>query len=334
MKRVLLLVAISLATGSGFAQSTETEEDLINAEIDTVLGWHKTAFFGLTGTQTSLTNWVAGGQNSISINGTINLAADLNQENWSWENSLDLGYGLLRQGDALFEDNGEKWIKTDDRIDLFSKYGRRASKNLYYAALTNFRTQFTAGYNYAVDDVTEISGFLAPAYSLTALGFDYKPKLKKGTSFSLFAAPVTTKLTFVNDTILANAGSFGVDEAFVDENGVYVPGKKFRAELGGYIRMKYKTKLSDNIRFSTNLDLFSNYLNNPSRIDVNWETLVQIELISVLSLSVGTHLIYDDDINIDVLDADGELVGRGPRAQFKQIFTLGLAYSLDNHKNN
>lgn len=147
----------------------------------------------------------------------------------TWENSVDLGYGILRQTEELFGTDNGKWIKTDDRFDITSKYGQRASKHWYYAGLMNFRTQTTAGYDYAVDDVTEISGFLAPGYLLSAIGMDYKPNDK----FSLFVAPFTSKLTFVNDSLLANAGAFGVDKAFVDANtGLYTSGRKFRSEFG------------------------------------------------------------------------------------------------------
>ena len=87
----------------------------------------------------------------------------------TWENSLDFGYGILRQSEQLFSSTGEKLIKTDDRIDITSKYGKRASEHWYYAGLVNFRTQTTAGYDYAIDDVTEISGFMAPGYLLGAI---------------------------------------------------------------------------------------------------------------------------------------------------------------------
>jgi hypothetical protein len=244
----------------------------------------------------------------------------------TWENSLDFGYGIMRQSNEIFSSTGEKWIKTDDRIDLTSKYGQKASDVWYYAALTNFRTQTTAGYTYPNDSI-EISGFLAPAYWLTAIGMDYKPNDK----FSLFVAPITYKATFVNDQTLADGGTFG-NKRELDINNVVIPGsgKRFRSEFGGYLRMKYKTKLAENIAFTTKLDLFSNYLDgHPERIDVNWENLLEIKLWKFLSANLSTHLIYDDDVNISVLDSDGVEVGKGPRVQFKEVFALGLSWKFD-----
>ncbi len=40
----------------------------------------------------------------------------------AWDNALTIGYGkMLQQGSDL------GWVKTDDRIDFQSKYGRQAS---------------------------------------------------------------------------------------------------------------------------------------------------------------------------------------------------------------
>ena len=82
--------------------------------------------------------------------------ANYKKGNSTWDNSLDIGYGLLQQGE-------DKVRKTDDKIDFTSKYGQKAFKNWYYAGLLNFKSQMAPGFNYP-DDSTEISRFLAPAY--------------------------------------------------------------------------------------------------------------------------------------------------------------------------
>ena len=85
----------------------------------------------------------------------------------------------------------------------------------------------------------------------------------------------------------------------------------------------------ENVSFQTKLDLFSNYIENPQNIDVFWETLLSMKVNEFLSASLGTTLIYDDDIQIntgEVNDLGQPIVG--PRVQFKQLFNLGITYNF------
>jgi hypothetical protein len=156
---------------------------------DTTLGWHKSGVFSLNMAQASFTNWAAGGQNSVALNGLINLAANLKNEKSAWDNALTIGYGkMLQKGNDL------GWVKTDDRIDFQSKYGQKASEKWFYSGLMSFRTQMDNGYNYP-DTENKISDLLSPAYLLFSLGMDYKPN----PQFSMFLSPLTSKNTIVMD---------------------------------------------------------------------------------------------------------------------------------------
>jgi hypothetical protein len=242
----------------------------------------------------------------------------------AWNNTLDIGYGLLKQG----KDVG--LMKTDDKIDVLSKYGRQFHKGWYYAALLNFKTQMTAGYNYPNDSVP-ISNLLAPAYLLGALGVDFKPN----SYFSLFVAPVTVKMTIVNDQKLADAGAFGVDKATYDNAGIRLTKGKFtRSELGGYVRIiysrnKFNAEWLKNVAFTTKADFFSNYLKSPQNIDVSWETLIAFKVNKFISVNINTVLLYDDDVNIAVdNNGDGTVDEYGPRVQFKEILGIGFSYKF------
>ena len=294
------------------AQVTEAEKTLRTQKTDTTQGWKSGGVIGVTISQTSLTNWAAGGQNSVSVNGIMSLFANYKRETVVWDNSLDVGYGLLKQGT---EDN---FRKTDDKIDFLSKYGKEAFKNFYYAGLLNFKTQMTPGYKYPnIDD--KISDLFAPAYLLGAIGLDYKPS----GYLSAFIAPVTAKITFVTDETLSAAGAFGVE-----------PGKKTKSELGGYIRLIYsrndfKNDFLKNISFTSKLDLFSNYLDKPQNIDVSWETLIVMKVNKYISVNLNTHLLYDDNVKISFdNNNDGIIDEKGSRIQFKEIFGVGFAYKF------
>ncbi len=318
MKKAVMFILIALLVKTSYSQLTETEASLRTQSADSVEGWKKGGSAFLNISQTSLTNWAAGGENTFSVNGLISLYMNYKKGNTVWDNSLDIGYGLLKQGT---EKNA---IKTDDKIDFLSKFGKKAYKNWYYAGMLNFKTQLTDGYNYPNDSI-RISAFMAPAYLVTAIGLDYKPN----DNVSVFIAPLTAKFTFVNDQTLADSGAFGVEPARFEGGAMIENGKKSRSEFGGYLRFIYKKELMKNVSFSTKVDLFSNYANNPQNIDINWETLIILQANKYLSASINTQLLYDDDILIEIdSDDDGIIDEKGPRTQFKEILAIGFTYTF------
>lgn len=265
--------------------------------------WKLGGMGSLTVGQVSLTNWAAGGENSISTNFLANGSANYKKDKTTWDNLLILGYGIMKQGEG-------GWKKTDDRIDLASKYGRFAFKNWYYSALLGFNTQFTNGYAYPNDSVP-ISKLMAPGYINLAIGLDYKPS----EHFTLFIGPLSGKITYVLDDDLSAAGAFGVD-----------PNKNVRYEFGGLIKSMYTREIVKNVGFMTKLDLFSNYLKNPEKIDVNWEVLLNMKINKYLSASINTVLLWDDDIKFDILDSEDQPTGeKESKVQFKEVFGIGLS---------
>ena len=321
MKQIFILLTGIALCYSSLGQTTTGEDKLRTQAKDTVDGWKKGCIIGLNFSQASFSNWAAGGQNSMAFNGLVSIFANYKKGKSTWDNQLDVGYGLLQQGK-----NG-KAIKTDDKIDLSSKYGKAASKNWYYAGLVNFKTQMAPGYNYPNDSVV-ISDLFAPAYLIAALGMDYKPD----SHFSAFIAPLTCKTTIVNNTLLANAGAFGVDAAIYDNTGALITqGKRSRNEFGGYVKLVYKNTFfkDESVSLLTKLDLFSNYLHNPQNIDVSWETIIGFKVNKFISATFTAHLLYDNDIDIAVdTNNDGITDAMGPRTQFKEVLAIGIMYKF------
>ncbi len=307
---LLLLSTICIAT-TAVGQVTEPEATLKEQSTDTIPGWKTGGVVGFNVAQSALINWAAGGENSFAVNGIFSVFANYKQGKTTWDNSLDVGYGLLNQGE------GSDYKKTDDKIDLLSKFGREAYKNLYFAGLFNFKSQMTAGYNYRADGTkNRISDAFAPAYIIAAIGMDYKPS----SYLSIFAAPATGKTTFVIDDELSNAGAFGVD-----------PGENSFSEFGGYMRFiftknDFESEFLKNVSITSKLDLFSNYLENPQNIVVNWENLIALRINKFLTVNINTHLIYDDKIKI-AKEVDG-VEESYPRVQFKEIFGLGISFKF------
>ncbi|MCC6181503.1 MAG: DUF3078 domain-containing protein [Bacteroidia bacterium] len=302
------------------AAKIQAESDKLKAvTVDTAKHWKLGGVISINGQQVSLTNWSAGGSNSISFGGIISVYARYKKGKSTWDNNVDLGYGVIKQG---FNKN---WWKTDDKIQITSKYGYQIAKSTYLTALADFKTQFTNGYNYPNDSVY-ISKFMAPGYGIAALGIDYKPNDK----FSVFLSPFTGKFTIVNDDSLARNGAYGVQKEIRDPNDggkITQYYKTHREEFGAYLKAQYQTKIMDNVTFQTMLELFSNYLHNPQNIDVNWTTLTTFKVNKFISATLSTQLIYDDDIKL--LRTAGDRKNTvGPDVQFKQVLGVGFTYKF------
>ncbi|RXQ90408.1 DUF3078 domain-containing protein [Ancylomarina salipaludis] len=294
MIRKLLFVFMALICVNASAQ-----------EIQDTSYWKKGGMASLSFSQTSLSSWSGGGDNAISTNARLNLFANYTKAKNAWDNTLNLEYGLLKQGD-------EGTRKSIDKIDFVTKYGHQASKKWYYSALLDFKTQFAKGYNYGKnegDPDQKVSNFMAPAYLLLSLGMDYKPN----DTFSAYLSPITGKTTFVNDEDLSDAGAFGVD-----------PGDKIRYEFGALAKLTLKKTVAKNVDLKSTLDLFTAYSESFGNIDVNWDLKIDMKVNQFLTASINTTLVYDDDVQY----VDKEGVNRGVRIQFKEVLGIGLAYKF------
>jgi hypothetical protein len=302
-RNLTLIFIILLCPIVSFSQITENEKNLRTVDTDTIVGWKTGIVAGLNLAQTSLTNWSAGGESSVAFNGLLSIFANYKDSTSEWDNSLDIGYGILQQGKS-------KFVKTDDRFDLLSKYGVKAFSDFNYTVLVNFKTQFAPGYQFPNDSI-KISNLLAPAYLIAALGLNYVPN----AYFNAFLAPLTGKLTIVNDADLSAAGAYGV-----------TPGKRTKGEFGGYARLIYtrsdfKSAFMKNVAVTSKLDLFSNYLNQPQKIVFNWENQIALNVNKIISFNINTHLMYDHNILIN---------GESAKLQFKEILGVGFLVKLQN----
>jgi hypothetical protein len=312
MKKFLFVSGLLVAMAAA-AQTDTTAKDTT---------WKRGGVVALNFTQASFTNWAAGGINSISGQFLFNAFLNYKKDKTTWDNTLDISYGLVKQGTAA------SLRKADDKLDITSKYGQYAFKKFwYYTFLANFKTQFQPGYTYQGDTAkTLISDFMAPGYLLVAIGLDYKPNDR----FSIFTAPLTAKYTFVTNQELANQGAYGVEPATYDTAGnLLMEGKNVRQEFGGYFRAQYRGDIMKNVNLLARLELFSNYIDRPQNIDVNAEVLVTMKVNRFISASLNMQAIYDNDVNVAVdKNDDGVIDGQGPRLQFRQVIGVGLAYKF------
>jgi Protein of unknown function (DUF3078) len=298
MKQTLLAAALFGAAFSATAQDATVKglqasanKEVKSAEKD---GWKRGGTLIINLNQGSLSNWAAGGeQNTLGVNGIFNYGINFRRGNNTWDNYFNLALGF--QNATSYS----KFRKTDDLIDITSKYGYQVSKKWYAAALINFNSQALEGFAYTDTVNTKISNFLAPGKLLVSLGMDYRPN----DNFSLFISPLTTRWIFKKDPDFYAVDKFGVP-AF----------KKSYNEIGAYVTAKYNKALNKWATYAGRLDLFSNYKRNPQNVDVYFTNLLAMKFNKWLGTTISLDMIYDDDII--------------KKTQLKEILGIGLTLKL------
>lgn len=294
-----LLIAFIIA---GSFMSVKAQDDKNKLEDGK---WNLKGVTGFNLSQTSLSNWSAGGESSFAGNLYLNGTLNRKSGNWLWSNALALDYGLTRT-----ETQGTQ--KVSDKIDFTTQLGYSTNNKWYYTIMGDLKTQFYKGYNYPNKEYY-ISKFFAPAYSNISLGLEYRPN----ESYSVYFSPLAGKLTFVQDDYLSSIGAFGVD-----------PGDKFKAQLGTYLKARVQKKIMENVQMITTMDLFTAYDKSFGNVDVNWDLLLSMKINKFLSASINTTLKYDDDVKIIEKADDGTEIKKGPKVQFKEMLGIGVAYNF------
>ncbi len=277
--------------GSQFAVPTINYEPVTPPKF-----WAKGMMTELGFSQVSLTNWAAGGSGSVALNSYVNAHANYAKGSMFWDNRIQLSYGFIQSFD-------EGYKKSSDKIVIDSKWGYKAVSKFYFSANFNFRSQFSPGF----DGSGKVSKFLAPAYTSLGLGIDYKPG--NGKELSINMAPFTGNLVIVTDPLLRT--KYGNKE---DESA--------RWELGAQLKATLNKTFFKELKVSSTLTLFSDYLNNPQNIQVNWDLQMTYKMNKYLQTGIRTNLIYDD--NVLIANKDGML---SRRIQLQEVLSVTFVYT-------
>lgn len=312
MRKIIIILALLASSVALKAQdvqqaAAEAAKALVEApaeqqKIEKPKYWTESLKTQVNIGQTSLTNWAAGGDNTISLQGFIDANANWKKKEMFWNNRLQLDYGFL------YASSKPILQKSTDRIYLESKWGYKtdAMKNFYFSANYDFKSQFSSGWDYKTPGVLVDengndlvggdlrqawrdarvlkSNILSPAYTNLALGIDWKPS--KWLSVNI--APVTGGFVIVTKDELRKKYKMeltkeskeletrfaGYDEATASESqkAAYARYKESlengsayrsaRFEFGAQIKADAKVNINDNFSYSTQVVLFFNYLDD------------------------------------------------------------------------
>jgi len=264
---------------------------------------------------TSLAN--AGGEDQISVRPTVNLYANYKKGKRTFENYATFAFSFLKSGER-------KAVKNDDRLHYVSKLGYQTSPKWAYSAAYLARTQFAPGYKYSGEHITaKLSDFLAPVNMYLSVGLDYVPNKNISCMFS----PVMGRAIFVRSdstTVIASAGMM-TEELNAEGKKVQVP-LKSRYDFGGGALIKVNGNLFKNkITYSSQVELFSNYMKDPQNMEVFWVSNAKIQVYKNISANMLLELKYDDNQKIKD-ETTGDL--RGAKVQIRSFTGLGLFYQF------
>ena len=295
MKRSILLTIISLCTVSLGA----------NAQVDSTKNWTIKGENTFLINQSSFSNWAAGGVNSFAGNLIFNYDFNYKKDKWSWDNKVLAAYGQTFQKET-------DWRKNDDRFALNSLLGHQMTEKWLYTFFLNFNTQFAKGYKY---DANGNSSLISSGFSPAYLSFGPGIAFKESDNFKINISPASARFVFVTNKDIDET-LYGLDQ-----------GKNSRFEFGASLDAYYKKDIMENVAFENILRLYSNYLDKPQNVDVDYTANLFMKVNKFISVNAGVQLIYDDNTKIPTFD-NGIKTGEGPKLQVKQILGAGVTYKF------
>ena len=306
----LLFSALLLSSVATFAQEDETNGGVAQdptavetpAEEAPAPRWTKGGSASLLFSQAAFNHdWTGGGSNNVAANLAVSYAFNYKKDKWAWDNNIFIDYGLTKV------DGDEYTKKTTDRFEVNSVLGYQLNNpQWYYSFFLNFKTQMTDGYKYVdSQNRTLINKLLSPGY----LQFGPGMLWKKSDNLKVNIAPATSKITTARKQFTSPTGSHYTHSFYGVEDG-----KNIRYELGFYLNGYAKFDVWENVSIENILSLYSNYLDKPQNVDLDYTANVVMKVNKFLSANFTFQAIYDDD---------------AARAfQIRELLGLGLSYKF------
>ncbi len=269
-------------------------------------GWKNKAVFSLLFNQSAFNfDWQGGGTSNVAGNAIVNYELNYKRKSLTWDNKLLADYGLTFLKDEDFA------RKTSDRIEFNSRLGQRIGKSFWnYSLFVNFRSQFAKGYRFSKDPDTdetirtEETHFFSPAFIQVGPGFLWK----KSNNLNVNIAPVTSRMIFVDDQFTTIEGYVDGDYFGVDA------GENSRFEFGGSLAAYLKFKILKNVTFENILNLYSNYIEDPANVDIDYTSNINLKVNKYMTGSFTFQAIYDDNAISGF--------------QIREVIGLGLKYEF------
>lgn len=292
---VVIVAWVALFGGVAFAQPNlpsppDPNESPTSDTADTE--WESRLTSRLSVSQAAYKDWQEGGLNSLAFTASLDGATEHVGDRWTQAYDMKLAIGYINQ-------EGREIRKSEDRIRLQGNLqynGEDFFQRFNPTIAADLRTQFASGFDYEQDPPVETSAFFAPATLTQSLGLTYDPY--ESLSLRLGAASKQTIVTEEDFRVL-----YGVDEDNL-----------LRAEAGGQFSAALDQRLSDNIRYQSQLDVFLavNQLENPP--DVIWENTINMAVNDWITTNLEFVALYDKNTTDAI--------------QLKEVISVGVSLTI------
>lgn len=258
---------------------------------------------GLQITQSSYTNWAAGGNNAFSGRAFFELEHKYTGPLFNMHNKAEARYGF-QTTDGISRKNEDFF-----RINVAPNW--RLSPHWELSALVDLRSQFTASFVPPADSILA-SSFFAPAYLNASVGIKYNNLSK---TFEFYLAPLSGDMIMVLDRELADKGVFGEE------------GRQYISSFGNLIKISYKKEKMFNglLSIDAKVESLWDYVRTPRLFG---EVKVGLQFTSWLGANFHAQAIYDEQIKTPDVAAGGSNY-----FQFFQTVGFGLTYNFESKKH-
>lgn len=308
---MLFIIGVA-ATGNAWGQPDPVPdpEDPAEKAPDTTKVWSHDATARLNFSQAAYKDWEeGGGTNSLSLTANLGGSAARRGERWIQAHELRLAFGLINQ-------EGQEFRKAEDQI-LWNSSVRYEGNDFFRifnpTLAADLRTQFAQGFDYTsnpfegeIDDTTDArldleppvqtSEFFSPAFITQSVGLTYEPL--NGFTMRLGAAAKQTVVAERDFRVL-----YGVNE----NNPV-------RVEAGAEFASSFDRRLTDNIRYRSQLNVFFSFNQTENPPDARWDNTLNLQVNDWLSTDLQFTALFDRDITRAI--------------QLKETISVGVSFTL------
>jgi hypothetical protein len=264
---ILLLIGVKAqkTTDDARKMTDQASATLTKEKKDLKDGWTKDGTINIAVSEAGQNDyWTAvkgGTQSAFGAKGILDYNFDRKKGKTNWLNSF-----RARYGGASSTATGNIFTKNDDYLNFSSIYGKEFLKKWSYAGYFSLESQFD-------------TYFMTPGYIKLGPGILYKPN----ESFSALFSPAMLNLITKFAPPYKNVYAYGVDS-----------GKTAALGLGAFVQVKFDKNLAKGINYKSVATVYSNYLNNPGNMVLDWSNLITLTVNKYIGATISFNARYND----------------------------------------